>query len=503
MTNSNNNETPISSLNDYSISPGVKKRLSLYLNSLLPGSDEVFETPIAKSFDLDYILSEVDMMISNCSNISPTLSDIEEEQRSKVGPRSLMKSWKERKSDLLSAFRPYGDDIPELIIPNISGSLRPISLSSASGYTKNNTNSGLPYFVRKGNVLNETIVNFEDQLNEKYPCILFTRTQEGNKTRDVYGYPFSDTLNEMRFYRPILDYQKKYSPWRTALLGPGLVDETISRMFNRKKEDDVFVSIDFSSYDKSISPKLQAYAFEFISKLYQSSYSSELQYILNRFQTIGLLTPDGVLNGYHGVPSGSTFTNEVDSIVQYLISYTFNPSIIENCQIQGDDGLYLLDKSDVKEFLNFFEQYGLTVNRDKSFTDQGFCVYLQRLYDRYYINNGFIGGIYPIYRALGRILFQERYSEFEDYGISGKDYYSIRTLSILENCKYHPCFEQFVKLIQRLDKYNLEFSNDSISSYTKFISAGSGTGGLLYNQFSDDVRGIRSFSSYKIANDLH
>lgn len=91
-------------------------------------------------------------------------------------------------------------------------------------------------------------------------------------------------------------------------------------MRHAQAEDKFLVSIDFSAYDNSIKRTLIKASFDYFRSLFQEQYGEQLDYIMERMITIGLVTPDGILSGDHGVPSGSTFTNEVDSVVQYLIS---------------------------------------------------------------------------------------------------------------------------------------------------------------------------------------
>jgi hypothetical protein len=69
-------------------------------------------------------------------------------------------------------------------------------------------------------------------------------------------------------------------------------------------------------------------------------------YIAWRFGNIGLITPDGVKDGPHGVPSGSTFTLEVNSIAQILIAKEFVLDIRLKSLLVLED--MLLDNVDVK-----------------------------------------------------------------------------------------------------------------------------------------------------------
>jgi len=488
-------------LNSLDIDKTVINKLTLNLNRVVTGTSDVFLTPLGKDYDPESLLKELDdILIKGKSLISDNLWDLEQSNRSKFGPRSIAKPWKERKESLYDYFKDHGGRSTLRLTPKLRPILRPLSVSSASKFLKKNTNSGLPDYTKKGLIIDNLVNNFSSLLARKDPCVLFTRTQEGGKTRNVWGYPASDTLNEMRFYQPLLSYQKNLD-WRKALLGPKEVDQAISLMFNSSnKISDSFISIDFSSFDATIGKYLQTEAFNYVKSLYQRESVDDLNYIAERFNTIGIITPDGVISGNHGVPSGATFTNEVDSLAQYLIVYS--SSINCKYQIQGDDGAYLIKDKDVDKLFDSFASFGLIVNKDKSYTSKDFIIYLQRLYDIKYLKNGFIGGIYPLYRALDRILYQERYSDFMDYSLKGSDYYSLRTITILENCKYHPLFKEFVRFILSKDKFKLKFTADSTIKYERMINSGPGTAGLLNNQYGDNVRGIRSFDTYKLIKEL-
>jgi hypothetical protein len=491
---------------DLNLDKDVIRRLSNHLDGIVSGDDEILVTPIAKERNpLDILRAWDKIYNSKQSKINSVLSELEQSNRSKFGPRSISKPWVERMDSCFEYFMNRKRNISLhkwSYIASNNGTLRPLSTDNASKFLKNSTNSGLPYYARKGKVKRRTVERFDDLLNRNDPCILFTRTQENNKTRNVWGYPMAETLEEMKYYRPLLDYQSRL-PWRSALLGPRFVDESITKMIlNLDSSNESLVSVDFSSYDASVCDELEKYAFDYIASLFQPRFRDEIKSIFKTFNTIGLITPTGVIKGNHGVPSGSTFTNEVDSIVQYIISMNTGFVSSDKIQIQGDDGAYCIKTSDLNNFARAFTDAGLHFNYDKSYESQDYVVYLQNLYHKDYINNNLIGGIYPTYRALNRIIYQERWADFEDFDLPGIDYYSIRTLSILENCKHHPLFEDFVKFIFSLDKYNLRFSHKNLVRYDTMTQQGSGSGGVINNQYGDNVRGIKSFRSYNLIKDL-
>jgi hypothetical protein len=486
-------------LSKLNLGTGVEKRLSHQLSTVESGSDEVFKTPLGENNDPETILAEWDKIFNAQSkNFPKELIDLEESNRSKFGPRSIAIPWLDRKNMVADYFGSV-ENYDLYSVPPVPR-LRPLTLKEAAIYLKNNTNSGLPFYVKKKHVKAEVLANFKSLLERQDPCIMFTRTQESKKTRAVWGFPIADTLNEMAFYRPLLKIQTQ-QPWRSAIVGPTAVDKSITTLIqNARSSNESLVSIDFSAYDATLRRSLQSASFDYIKSKFQAQYRGQLDYIAERFCTIGLVTPDGVWSGEHGVPSGSTFTNEVDSIAQFLCAETLNMNLTDY-QIQGDDGAYRTDNPE--KLKDGFKRFGLDVNDEKSYVSDEYLVYLQNLHS---INlaksDGSIPGVYPTYRALNRLIFQERFDDFNAFGIKGSDFYSIRTIAILENCRNHPLFKDFVKFIHKYDKYGLTPTQQGINDYVQMIIDKSGAEGIIHHQYGDEIRGIRNFETFKVLSEL-
>jgi len=477
------------------ITATAKHILTSILVRIVDGTDEVYTTPYLERLSAEQILTGWDEKFNEGNeSINDTLNELEMSNRSKFGPRSIAVPWVDRKDSVLQ----YYNDKPVQVKSQTPGNntFRPLSIANAISYLKPNTNSGLPFLSKKKSVFSIVSENFLYYLGKEFPAVLFTRTQEDRKTRNVWGYPIADTIQEMRYYRIVLEYQSKI-PWRTALVGPEAVNLAVTKLMNYARDNYLtLVSIDFSLYDASCVKDLIISSFVYIKSLFQASCYKELDQISKRMYSIGLVTPDGVLQGSHGTPSGSTFTNECDSIIQYSVSQEYYEDLKE-FQIQGDDGIYAVRDSDA--FLDHFKKYGLTVNKTKSYVSNNFCTYLQLLYDEHYrSSDGIIRGIYPTYRALLRICYQERFDSFKKEGISGKDYYAIRTLSILENCKHHPLFKELCDYVVTLDKYSLIPSDEGVSMFVKSKQRNLGKD-VNFNIYrpGDDVQGIKNFESYK------
>jgi hypothetical protein len=468
---------------------------------VVSGNQQEIVNPICNDFGPDEILLAWDKVFnSKLTLINDDLFSLENLNRDKFGPRSVAVDWMSRKDLVYNYFGRDNCKTEPLLLSNLPSCLRPISVENSAGFLKNSTNSGLPYYVRKGDIKDILIRDFKSLLDREDPCVMFTRTQEAGKTRAVWGFPAADTLNEMCYYRPLLQYQKKLN-WRSALRGPDAVDRRMTEIIKEAiKLNQLLLSIDFITFDADVKSSLQKASFDYIYKLFQPKSWEGLGYIELRFNTIGLVTPDGVIGGPHGVPSGSTFTNEVDSLSQF---HCANSLGLEHDQfdIQGDDGTYRLMDPDIIK--RGFADFGLRVNEEKSYISENSVVYLQNLYSAEYSNSqGNICGIYPTYRALSRIIFPERFDNFTEDGIVGADYYAIKTIAILENCRNHPLFVDLVEFIAKLDRFGLSYSQHGLLKYIQRIKKSSGAEGLIINKPSDNVHGLNSFETVKVLREL-
>ena len=465
-------------ISEYDLPDHALSALSRLNGRILKGSDEVLVSPqFAKESD-ESILSKVEEILAGV-HITEGLRKVELLNRDKFGPRSQSEPWESRKESLRAYFN------HELIPANledafISGTedsvyprtgLRSLHAQTALKRLHRQSNAGLPYMVRKGEVMEEILRNWEEDVDWRYPCVLFTRTQEQRKTRNVWGYPAAQTLWEMMYFAPFLGVEKDL-PHRRALHGPDAtdlaIDEILSRQLNAGDKT-VAIGVDFSGYDASVGPDYIMRSFGRISNTFQISERDQLREMGFQVCSIPIATPQGVWHGYHGVPSGSTFTLTVDSDNQWFVAG--HPS---DCQVQGDDGVYLVGARDVDQFYQRFEDAGLTINPGKGWeSTTGATMYLQRYYEKdvYRDVYGRAVGVYPLHRAALRLKYLERFTVFDEKDLTGSDYFSLRAIMILENCKGHPAFVPFVKWVQGIDAKALRYDPRAIPSFSKTLES--------------------------------
>ena len=480
-------------------------KLSNILNNTVTGSDKVIMSPVAKRLNNDNAITTTYIKFYESLDKStwPTeLLDLEQKQIEKIGPRSIQKPWSERKDSTATSFNKSTATtscVPGKSPVNVRdiNRLRPVSEATAIKKIKKNTSSGLPLLVPKG----EAIANSDKR--ERWPAMLYTRTQEQGKTRDVWGMSLNDILNELPFFLPVLDWMKK-QPWLSALSGPEKVNEVMHDIIHSAISNGFkIVSTDFISFDANTKGPARDCAWNNYISLFQKEYHDELRDISNTFSNVGLVTPDGIYEGEHGTPSGSMNTTPIGSLAHANLLTSYGTIELDRSLILIDDcTLTLKDDEDVQNYLNHCDRWGYETNKDKTFVSDICAIFLQHLYHPKLAIFGKIKGVYPISRAYNRLCYLERFNEFVKDGIHGKDFFAIRSLSILECTKYHPAFVNFVKFWLSLDKYPSLPSDESIEKYIARQKEIDGAEGLIKNQYGDDLNGIRSWESYKLLKEL-
>jgi hypothetical protein len=487
------------------LSEDAQRRLSRNNQVLVEGSDDVVISPAMKNVEDSEIIEFVEEMINTSDKLTEYLVNVEKSNLAKLGPRSIQKPWSERRPDLEAYFteEPVISETQFLELKihyrelfSIEGRNHPVSLETAVANLESSSAGALPYMQKKGILRKEGLAT--ERWVDVFPCVIYTRTQEGGKTRNVMGVGISDVIREMRYHQAFLPIEKTFS-WRQAIVSPDAVDLGISRMLNSLMSTEIVLCLDFSSYDASITPRLSGRAFAFISAHFADKWSEEIYAIYKRFATIPFYTPDGEYSGNHGVPSGSAFTNTIDSIVQYLIWHeTVGHQRPDSVQIQGDDGIFIIEEGSADALIDSFVNSGLVVNVDKSdqFRDQE-GTYLQRYYHPvYHGSRAAFGGVYSVARALLRLKYLEQFigDVGQEEEITGDDYFVLRAISILENCKYHPHFHDLIDFVRQRDKHSLVYTASGAKAYENRADRRSRAEAT--NQYGDQS-GIESFETVK------
>lgn len=340
---------------------------------------------------------------------------------------------------------------------------------------KKSTNSGSPYFRRKKTVVTETVPCTVEEhggiVTQALPggdfgacAILGWRGQEGGpsvedvKQRVVWMFPFSVNIHELSVYQPLIESAQRFGIV-PAWVSMDEVDKVITSLFDTKGKDDLVVCTDFTKFDQHFNRSLQDAAWSVLNSILTPNRESE-NWLSNVFPikyNIPLAYDYGKLRfGKHGMGSGSGGTNADETLahrcLQYEAAILANQRLNPYSQCLGDDGILSYPGITVDNVVKAYKSHGLEMNESKQYASTHDCVYLRRWHDQEYRVNGICAGVYSTNRALGRLRYLERYYDPEEWGPT---MVALRQLSIIENVKYHPLFENFIEFCMKRDKYRL------------------------------------------------
>lgn len=192
-------------------------------------------------------------------------------------------------------------------------------------------------------------------LSEKRPepCLAFVRTQFNDKTRLVWGYPYSMTAIEGLVAWPLIQHFKGGStPMAFAIPTIHLGTKLRVSSYHKKWA----YSLDMSQYDATLSADLIHESFRILSTWFDLNEVEPISGCTVRhifsliewyFIHTAIVMPNGCLytGKDHGVPSGSFFTQMVDSVANVILcgaaSSKFSLHVDKNdIFVLGDDILF-------------------------------------------------------------------------------------------------------------------------------------------------------------------
>lgn len=188
------------------------------------------------------------------------------------------------------------------------------------------------------------------------------------KTRLVSMIDIYQICAELKFAKP---FQQKLV--RAEWYSGGKSDRYIgNQIYRYKRRYTKFISLDYSSYDQSISAWMIREAFDVIREAFDShEFDEELFKIIREdFINKVFITPDGLVEAHKGVPSGSMWTQIIDSIVNRLMIDTYMNAI--KCSdyrmlIMGDDNLIFINQDiDITSMSDYLmRNFGCEMNPSK------------------------------------------------------------------------------------------------------------------------------------------
>lgn len=304
---------------------------------------------------------------------------------------------------------------------------------------KTNTHSGYEWILsgrkEKGENIEGLYAKFKGRQNlmmkgeqvKAQPILLGFRTQASgeyedngvrtgtckHKTRVVSMYDLLDIVDELQFSNP---FQKWINDqWFYA---GGKDDMEIARIINAYSTMYLkFMSIDYSSYDQTISSWLIEDAFSIIRAAFVLTPAEECVFnnVVQRFIHKDFILSEGVLHSDKGVPSGSMFTQIIDSLVNVLVVKTYFNSIGKSCRMiaMGDDNAIFCDLGvDIEHLASYLRKnFGLIVKTDDKSNEGDVRMQDVKFLSRYWTKGG--TWRHP-WQLLSRLLFPERRREYGD-----------------------------------------------------------------------------------------
>lgn len=234
-------------------------------------------------------------------------------------------------------------------------------------------------------------------------CLVYARAQlcapDENKIRATWGYPTSVFTEEIRFVYPYLDFLKKRRDdyplaygVEMAKGGMGYIDE----MYTRAGKGATVGMLDWSRFDKYVPPWLIRDAFNILKENFDFSHVLDSEGKIwevnpeisnNRWHNMVnyfINTPFRMPNGDRykkagGVPSGSAWTNIIDSIINAIVvrysAYHCMGSFPEYDIYMGDDSVIITQKILNLEDIGAvaLDVFGFHLNLSKSYTTKRRC----------------------------------------------------------------------------------------------------------------------------------
>lgn len=281
---------------------------------------------------------------------------------------------------------------------------------------KLNKSAGLPSLGKKRDNLSYAFdreAQIRLGMKAPNPCIAYKRTQQGNKTRLVWGYPLEMTIMESRYARPLIErFLKVRSP-----MAFGMAKAELGAKLHRYivEGSGTIVCLDYSKYDSTIPKVFIKEAFRILrtwfSKADVDTYGWDT--VVKYFLMTPIVMPDGhlYLGKNHGVPSGSYFTQMIDSIVNVILCYAlrsrfgfdFRP---ESLYVLGDDVIFSVQGNvNLKAWATYLSKFGMQLHADKK-TIVGLPHFLGAYWDKGKPD-------VPIDEIISKSVFPEVYRNYE------------------------------------------------------------------------------------------
>lgn len=309
------------------------------------------------------------------------------------------------------------------------------------------------------------------------------RTESGadgaHKTRLVWSAPLGNQIHESRYAIPFQELMKNEDEEGDRRNGSMFMYfseyrqmQVIRNMIGYAQEHKLdLISADYSSFDATIHRQLIEYAFAIIGV------------DGTNFVTKKLLSPWGVKTFTNGVPSGSPFTNIIDSIVNAIILEYIAVSHEAECayRVNGDDSVVIfsgyISSSDIAESAL---ELGIEMNPSKQARSRNSCTF-----NRQYWGLEYGGPVPSINRTLNSLVYRDK--PYEGVGKTVADE-CLRDTQVLLRLESHPLVDKFLQRLLNVlgeDRYLLDYRHWLPQSKYLPMEGGSPVSSEEYVKFLD------------------
>nr|UAW00514.1 MAG: RNA-dependent RNA polymerase [Porcine picobirnavirus] len=502
------------------------KSLRSYFGRVEEGNDQDYRTPLFDGRPREEVLSEWSKILEPKLAGMEGLLDFENQLREKVGPLSIMKPLSERLDDIDAYYdaihlrsKPISSEAISQLVKTMGSKISGLRLKNP--FTtwesmKKSTSSGSPFFSKRSTVIDRTFPALVDARDMSQVCdrpysmcaILGWRGQEGGpedddvKQRVIWMFPLSANIQELRLYQPLISGCQRFN-LVPAWNGNDYVDEEVTLLFDTKKKDDVIICTDFDKFDHHFNADMQSCALAVLDGIFTHSSDfdawKELVYPIK--YAIPLAYKFGeIRQGRHGMASGSGGTNADETLshkaLQIEAAITSHAELNPHSMCLGDDGILTYPGIKLDHVLESYMSHGQEMNESKQSVSKTECTYLRRWHSSEYRVNGVCRGVYSTYRALGKLMGQERFYNPDEWG---PEMVVMRSLSIIENCRWHPCKEEFLQFCVKGDKFRLGLD---IPGFFENLEKRFESSELAQSFGSYTEGGVRGINSWWVVNAL-
>jgi hypothetical protein len=210
------------------------------------------------------------------------------------------------------------------------------------------------------------LIGFRTQASGEYDDNGTITNHCKHKLRVVSMIDLVQIICELMFSNPIQNYLGGMSYY-----AGGKNESTIGGYItNWRIKFNKFLSIDYSSFDQTISSWLIEDAFSIIKAAFvmDEKQSNLFDIIVNDFIHKDFVLNEGLLHSDRGVPSGSMFTQIIDSLVNLLVIKTYFNSINAKADMMcmGDDNVIFTNANiSINDLASYtMKNFGLIVKTD-------------------------------------------------------------------------------------------------------------------------------------------